>query len=52
MLYRIALAVFLITFGLVLLFVLGRTAEIIAGIASIIAGTLVALEANNGSRVN
>lgn len=52
MLYRIALAVFLVTFGLVLIFGLGRTAEIIAGIAALIAGALIALEANNGSRVN
>ena len=46
-LYRIALAVFLIGFGLVLVFGLGRTAEVVAGIGALVAGALVLVDSDN-----
>lgn len=48
-LYRIALAVFLVTVGLLYVFGLGRTAEVIAGVAALVAGALLVFEGVNTS---
>lgn len=43
-LYRIAMIVFLATVGLLFLFGLGRTAEVIAGVAALVAAVLLLVE--------
>jgi len=46
-LYRIALAVFLIAVGLLFVFNLGRGTQVVAGIAALVAGVLLIVEANS-----
>lgn len=45
--YRIALAVFLAAIGLVFVFGLGRTAEVVAGVAALVAAVCLLIEGAN-----
>lgn len=50
-LYRIALVVFLGAVGLLFLFGLGRTVEVIAGVAALVAGVLLLVDGDNRTHV-